>query len=153
MLQRLKGLCSFVCVLLVYCCSSIAASDLNSPVGVWQTIDDETHKPRSIVQIFAVDGELQGKLLKVFYSSDEVHHMVCEKCGGERHNQPIIGMIILRGMVQQGDNWAGGIITDPGNGKDYNCRIKLLNGGKQLKVRGYIAVPLIGRSQIWNRIQ
>jgi uncharacterized protein (DUF2147 family) len=131
--------------------NNLKAADLSSPVGRWITIDDETNAPRSLVEIAEVNGELQGHVTKIFYRPDEKPDPVCNKCEGPRRDQPIIGMTFLWGMKKDGDGWAGGSILDPKNGKIYNAKMALQDGGKALRVRGFIGTPLLGRSQTWLR--
>lgn len=124
---------------------------MNTPVGTWTTIDDSTHKPKSIVQIVDNNGELQGHVVKIL-QSDEGPDPKCVKCEGERKNQPIQGMMILWGVTRAGDNsWDGGKILDPTNGKTYKVKLSMKDGGQKLDVHGYIGFSLFGRSQIWER--
>ena len=60
-------------------------------------------------------------------------------------------MTILWGLSQQGDEYQGGEILDPESGKIYRVKMKLIDGGKKLEVRGFIGISLLGRSQIWLR--
>ena len=60
-------------------------------------------------------------------------------------------MTILSGMKRDGDEYNGGNILDPDNGKVYRSKLALADGGKKLNVRGYIGIPMLGRSQIWLR--
>jgi uncharacterized protein (DUF2147 family) len=122
-----------------------------SPVGVWRTIDDHTKKARSLVRIVEVKGELQGTVEKIFSEPNEDPAPTCKECKGERQNKPVIGMNILWGMKKDGDEWSGGEILDPKNGKTYRCKITLSDDGKSLTVRGYIGLSLFGRSQTWLR--
>ncbi|MFC5740913.1 DUF2147 domain-containing protein [Dyella tabacisoli] len=122
----------------------------NTPVGTWKTIDDTTHKPKSIVQITESHGELQAKVLQVL-QSDEGPHPICKECDGERKNQPIEGMTIMWGVTQDDDVWDGGKILDPKNGKVYKVKLSTVDGGAKLNVRGYIGFSLLGRSQVWER--
>lgn len=124
-----------------------------SPVGVWRTIDDKTGKERSIVRISEVNGELQGVVEQIHdFPGDDPKHL-CKDCKGERQDKPIVGMTILWGLKQNGDEWSGGEILDPKNGKIYRCKLRPSADGKQLNVRGFIGVSLIGRSQTWHRVQ
>jgi uncharacterized protein (DUF2147 family) len=75
----------------------------------------------------------------------------CEGCQGELKNQPVVGMTILRGLRWDGKQYAGGEILDPDDGKRYRCRMRLLDYGRLLEVRGYLGVPLLGRTQVWRR--
>lgn len=122
-----------------------------SPVGVWKTIDDETKQPKSIVEIVEIDGKLSGKISQLFRKPDEDQNPKCDKCEGEKKDQPILGLTILWDLKKDGSEWTGGHIMDPKNGKTYKCKIKLSDGGKKLDVRGYIGMSLFGRTQTWER--
>lgn len=123
-----------------------------TPVGRWKTIDDETNKPKSIVEIFEKDGLLYGKIEKLFRKPDEDQNPKCEKCTGDKKDQIVIGMQILNGLKKDSDSvWSDGEILDPNNGKTYSCKVTLIEDGKKLKVRGFIGFSLLGRTQIWDR--
>lgn len=135
--------------------SVICCADQLSPVGVWKTVDDETGKARSIVQISEENGKLQGKIQKVFYRPGEGPQDVCKKCTGVFHNQLILGMTFLWGMEKEKGKenvWGNGRILDPNNGKIYRCQLTLSPDGKKLAVRGYLGVLLLGRTQHWYRV-
>ena len=136
-----------VCFLTAF--SSLAYAD-SSPVGLWKTIDDATGKPRSLIRISDKNGELIATIEKGLLLGDSPND-VCEECTGERKGKPLIGMIIMDGMKAKGDTFEGGHILDPDNGEIYNCKIKLDSTGKQLEVRGFIGISLLGRSQTWLR--
>ena len=123
-----------------------------SPVGTWKTIDDKTGEAKSIVRITDHDGVLEGTILKVL-KSDQGPHPICTACDGKRHNQPIEGMNFMWGLTRDGDVWDGGKILDPKSGKVYKAKIQVIDGGKNLKVRGYIGFSLFGRTQIWHRVE
>ena len=124
-----------------------------SPVGVWKTIDDNTGKPRALVRITDANGEYQGQVEKIFPKPGEELNPKCQKCDGTRHNQPVIGMTILWGLRKQGDEYQGGEILDPENGKVYRAKMKLYDDGGKLGVRGFIGFSLFGRTQTWVREQ
>jgi uncharacterized protein (DUF2147 family) len=126
------------------------AAELTSPVGKWTTIDDETGKPKSIVEITETNGTLEGKVLQVL-ASDEGPHPLCKKCDGARKDQPIEGMTIMWGLKQDGDSWDGGQILDPKKGKIYKVKLSLTDHGQKLDVHGYIGFSLLGRTQTWQR--
>lgn len=128
------------------------AQTTGSLTGKWKTIDDETNAPRSIVEITEVNGELQGRILQIFYRPDEKPDPVCEACDGERKDKPVIGMTFLWGLKPDGSNeWAGGSVLDPKNGKIYNAKATLTEAGQKLRLRGFIGTPILGRTQIWLR--
>ena len=114
-------------------------------------IDDVTGKARALIRITETNGALQGKIAKVFRAPNEDQEPKCEKCEGELKNAPVIGLVIITGLKKDGDEYVGGQILDPDNGKVYSSKVRLTDGGSKLTVRGYIGVPLLGRSQTWLR--
>ncbi len=125
----------------------------SSPIGLWKTIDDKTGKPKSLVRIVEVGGELQGKIEKLFREADQNQNPKCEQCDGAFKDQPFIGLTILFGLHKDGDEYAGGKILDPNEGKLYRSKIAVFDNNKKLNVRGYIGMPLLGRTQIWERVE
>jgi len=121
-----------------------------TPVGLWNTISDTDGKPTAVVEIREIQNELSG-VVRALLVAASPEDSVCRKCSGARKGQRVIGMEILRHMRPDGDQWSGGEILDPENGKTYRATLKLEDGGQKLIVRGYIGVPLFGRSQIWLR--
>jgi len=127
-------------------------SAAESPAGRWQTIDDETGKPKSIVEIQqAADGTLTGKVVQIL-QSEHGPNPLCSECEDERKDQPITGMTILWDLKPDGEQvWSDGTILDPAKGKTYRSKARLLDGGDKLEVRGYIGIEALGRSQTWVR--
>ncbi len=124
-----------------------------SPVGYWKTIDDVTGTPRSIVQIWDSNGQIQGRLVRINFRQGEYPTDLCVKCAPPLNTQRILGMTILWGMTYVGNNtWSNGQILDPKIGKVYRCKIYLSQDGKSMEVRGYIGISLFGRSQNWYRV-
>jgi uncharacterized protein (DUF2147 family) len=60
-------------------------------------------------------------------------------------------MKILRGLRKTQGGYGDGTVLDPDEGRTYSCAATLLDGGRRLEIRGYVGVPLLGRSQIWVR--
>jgi uncharacterized protein (DUF2147 family) len=60
-------------------------------------------------------------------------------------------MTILSGLKRTDSGWEDGEILDPNKGKVYRAKAKLVDGGRQLEVRGFIGVALFGRTQTWIR--
>jgi len=68
-----------------------------------------------------------------------------------RRTRPIFGLQIVKNFVFAGDSlWKGGTVYDPKNGKTYSGKIKLVSPD-QLDLRGYIGIPLLGRTTTWTR--
>ena len=128
----------------------IHASDLGpTPVGRWKTVDDHTGKPRSIVSIYQQNGKLFGKVESSLDPARAGRR--CDRCKDDRKDKPVVGMVIIRNLVKDGDEYNGGDILDPDNGTIYRCKIWLTDGGNKLSVRGYVGISLFGRSQTWIR--
>ncbi|MFN3604553.1 MAG: DUF2147 domain-containing protein [Leptonema sp. (in: bacteria)] len=121
-----------------------------SPVGMWQNIDDETGKPKAQIQIYEQNGILYGKIVKLI-NPDEPNPK-CTKCPGNFKDQPVEGLQIMWGLKKEGNEYTGGNILDPKKGNIYRCKIELVDNNK-LKVRGFIGFSLIGRTQYWYRLQ
>lgn len=118
-------------------------------LGLWQTVDDETNQPRSLVLLSIDNGQLSAKITQVYPAEGESDDPVCEKCKGKLKNVQIIGLNILKGMTYEDNAWQDGEILDPNNGKFYDAKIWLEND--QLQVRGYIG--FFFRTQQWRRLQ
>lgn len=127
-----------------------AAADM-SAVGLWKNIDDRTGKPKADIRISESNGVLMGRVEKLYRAAGEDQYPTCDQCEGEDKGRPIIGLSIIDGMRKDGDGYSGGTILDPENGKVYKSRMKVLDGGRKLEVRGYIGLPVLGRSQTWVR--
>jgi uncharacterized protein (DUF2147 family) len=132
--------------------SSLAFAQM-SPVGLWRTIDDETKAEKSLVRITEAGGVMTGKVEKI--ADPAKANANCTPCTDERKDKPVLGMTILRGVKPSSDasTWEGGDILDPNNGKIYKVRLKPIDGGKQMEVRGFIGVALLGRTQTWVRVE
>jgi uncharacterized protein (DUF2147 family) len=128
-----------------------AWADETSPVGLWKNVDDVTGKPKAMIRITEEQGALVGRIEKLFRAPDMDQNPKCDKCDGARKDQPVIGMVFMSGLKKDGNDYSGGEILDPDNGKIYRSKITLIDGGKKLSVRGYVGVPMFGRSQVWLR--
>ena len=122
-----------------------------SPVGLWKTIDDSSGKPTALIRITENQGVLTGKIEKLFRTPDEDQNPKCVACTDARKDQPIVGMTIVSGLKKDGDEYKGGEILDPKNGKVYKSKLTVREGGKKVEVRGYVGMPMFGRSQVWLR--
>ena len=126
-----------------------------SPLGLWQSIDDGNGQPKAEILIVQdANGGLTGKVERSLLTTPNPEPN-CTLCTDDRKGQPKIGMEIIRGGNQTDGKevWEGGKILDPENGKEYSLRLTPIEGGRKLEVRGFIGVPLLGRTQVWNRIR
>lgn len=120
-------------------------------LGKWKTIDDKTKKPKSIVEIYQEGDQFKARILELI-NPDEPDP-VCKKCSGDKKDKPIKGLEIMWSLkeTKAGEQWAGGEILDPNNGKVYRCKLKIKDNGQKLDVRGFIGFSLLGRTQTWLR--
>ena len=122
-----------------------------TPVGLWKTIDDDGKTAKSLVRISEQGGTLVGSIDKLLDPKDP-GDAKCDKCSDDRKDKPVVGLQIIRGVKAEGDGvWGGGEVLDPNNGKTYRTRLKPVDGGKKLEMRGYIG-PFY-RTQTWLRIE
>ncbi len=147
----MASLLSRLCVTAFAAGLSLAAcAQSMSPVGLWQTIDDETKKAKSFVRITEKDGVISGMIEKIVDPAKQ--DSKCDECASDdpRKGKPVIGMTILSDLKKDGDNvYGGGKILDPNNGKVYNAKVTVIEGGKKLEMRG--SILFFGRTQTWIR--
>jgi uncharacterized protein (DUF2147 family) len=138
---------------IVFAIFSAASMAQMTPVGLWKTIDDDSRQEKSLVRIREGGGVFSGVIEKLLDPATRPD-AVCEKCTDERKDKPLLGLTILRNLRPHADDkavWDGGDIVDPNNGKVYRTRLKTVDGGKKLEMRGYIG-PFY-RTQVWLRVE
>ena len=138
---------------IAFVAASVPAFAQMSPAGLWKTIDDETKKEKSLVRIKDVNGVFSGTVEKFLDPTTKIDE-VCDKCTDDRKDKPVLGMTIIRNIKASADDkgiWDGGDVLDPNNGKVYKARLKPVDGGKKLEMRGYIG-PFY-RTQVWLRVE
>jgi uncharacterized protein (DUF2147 family) len=138
---------SFLTLVLLTLTLSINAQTI---FGKWHSTNDETGEVDSVIEMYKKDGKAYAKIIKI--NDPERQKAVCTACEGENKNKPILGLEILTGLEKDDDEWSGGEILDPRNGKVYNCYIKLVKPNK-LKLRGFIGVALFGKTKYWERAE
>lgn len=123
--------------------------------GKWRSIDDKTGFSKGIVEITKNSQNIYtGKIVEIIPRPDYTPKSVCDKCSGSLKNAPIVGLTVLSNMKRSESNpneFEGGTILDPLNGKEYKSKIKLNASGTRINLRGYIGVEIVGRSQTWIR--
>ena len=118
--------------------------------GKWKTVDDQTGEAKSIVEIYKENGKVYGKIIEIF--DPKKRDLPCKFCKGEDYNKPVLGLKIIKEMVKSGSSYKKGTITNPEDGKVYDCRLKLVEGNtNKLQVRGYVA--FFYRTQYWLRVE
>lgn len=139
-MKTLLTLC-FVCFNLLYLSAQ-------SPIGKWDTYDDETGEKKSVIEIYKEGDQLYGKIIKIYDKAKT--NAKCTACNGDKKDKPIVGMVIMENLEKDDDEWDDGEILDPNNGKVYDCKI-WLESNDVLKVRGYVG--FFYRTQTWKRLK
>jgi len=121
-----------------------------SVLGKWNSIDPDTGAKESVIEVYKTGDKIFGKIIEILKPEDK--DKTCIECTGKDKDQPIEGLVIVRGLSKDGDEWTDGKILDPKNGKFYKCYVTLENNDK-LKLRGYIGFSLIGRTEYWYRVK
>ena len=131
----------------------IQAADIS---GMWKSVDDKTGFVRAQIQIGKNNqGLYTGTILKTMTIPGGKPLRYCQNCPAPFTNKPVAGLQILSGFKIDPSNpnhYINGKILDPGSGRIYDCIAKLNKSGKQLRLRGYIGISAIGRSQTWIRM-
>lgn len=136
-------------ILFVFAAMLISSLSFAQIEGKWKTIDDETGQAKSIVEITKKsDGKYYGKVIQLLIKPANPN---CSDCKDDRKGKPILGMEVIRGLKKDGDEFSGGTITNPKDGKTYKCLVT--RNGDKLNVKGYIGFSLIGRSQTWTKVK
>jgi uncharacterized protein (DUF2147 family) len=148
-MKKLCVLCGTFATFAFGCSLAFAQS---TPVGLWRNIDDKTGEVKAEIRVVETPSGLSGRIEKVL-KKDAKPDDVCDKCDDDRKNQPMKGLEIIRGGKKSadGDSWEGGKILDPENGSEYRLRLKPMEGGRKLQVRGYLG-PFY-RTQTWVRAE
>jgi uncharacterized protein (DUF2147 family) len=137
----------FLMLVLVTVSNAINAQTI---FGKWHSKNESTGKVDSVIEVYEKEGKAFAKIIEI--KNPDRKNAVCDLCEGENKNKPIMGLNILTGLEKDGDEWSGGKILDPRNGKIYKCYIQL-EGDKKLKIRGYIGFALIGKTAYWTRAE
>lgn len=124
------------------------AADTGSAVGLWKNED-------ATFEIFENQGRFGGKIIALREprtpegkEKTDIHNPDPSKRG-----RPIIGLVFMSGFTRKSDTrWENGTIYDPKSGNTYSCLMEL-EGPDKIKVRGFIGISLLGRTDIWTRVQ
>lgn len=123
-----------------------------TPVGLWKTIDDKTKSERALLRITEEGGVITARIEKLLAPDAK---QTCDKCTDDRKDKPMIGLEVVRGVKagSEAGVWEGGTILDAAEGKIYKVRMQPIEGGAKMEVRGFVGMPLLGRTQTWIRVE
>lgn len=129
---------------------STVTTSAQSIFGKWESRDEITNNVDSIIEVYQKEGKAYARIIEITDKTKK--EALCTLCKDEKKNKPVLGMEILTGLEKDGDEWSGGSILDPRNGKKYKCYIKLVNKNR-LKLRGYIGISLFGKTEYMDRVK
>jgi len=142
-------------IVMLFPLSSVHADEADNILGIWLTAEG-----KSKVEIYKCSEKYCGKIIWMkepqFPADDPKGMAGKDKIDRENPDEtlrtrPLLGMNIIDGFVYDGESeWNEGTIYDPRNGKKYNCKMTLTDENT-LDVRGYVGLPLFGRTAIWTR--
>jgi uncharacterized protein (DUF2147 family) len=116
--------------------------------GRWVS-SDPGGRPRAVIEISREGTRLSGRIVEFFPRPDEEADPVCDRCPGNTRGHSIRGLSILA-LEAESDAWRGTVL-DPESGETYTCRVTISPDGRNLELRGYVGIPLFGRSERWVR--
>ncbi len=116
-------------------------------IGTWETFDDKTNEKKAITEIYNKNNIYFAKIVETFIGPKNA---TCQNCKGTKKDKPIIGLVIIENIRKNEDEFDGGTILDPESGVIYKCYLKLIDNNK-LKVRGFVGLSILGRTQYWRR--
>lgn len=155
-----NSVCWLLCALAgLVICAAIAQAQTadrkptaSTPAGEWHTFGDGGGQPRAVVRITEAAGVYTGRILRSLVPGEDPDKL-CSKCTDERKDKLLRGMAIITGMKPVDGAYSGGEILDPDTGGIYRSTMMLSADGRRLTVRGYIGIPLFGRTQEWIRAE
>jgi uncharacterized protein (DUF2147 family) len=136
-----------LCIALIFTSTRVLAESA-SATGLWKNED-------ASFEVYEENGKLSAKIVSLIepLTPDGKEKTDVRNPDASKHARPIIGLVFMTGFTPAGPGkWENGTIYDPKSGNTYSCNMEL-QGTDTLKVRGYIGVSLVGRTEIWKRAE
>ena len=125
----------------------VAAAFAQDVIGKWKLEDGS-----AIVEVYKQGDSYNGKIVWLKNPTEADGSPAVDENNPDKalRSRQLIGLNMLSDLKKAGEEYSGGKIYDPGNGKTYNCSMKV--EGDVLKVRGSLDKKgLIGRTMDWFR--
>lgn len=144
-----KRIPAFIATFFLFSFNIYSQNKADDIIGIWLTGGKEPAK----IQVYKSGKKFYGKIIWLKNPTENgKQRMDANNPDKKKQGNPIVGLIILSDFKFDGDDeWRGGDIYDPENGKTYSCYMYLKNGNT-LKVRGYVGLSLFGRTETWTRV-
>jgi uncharacterized protein (DUF2147 family) len=140
----------FLFIILIFLSHLVfAAFNPDDIIGVWKDGKGKGH-----VQIFKQNGKYYGKVIWLSNPKDENGKPKVDKNNpnASQRNKPLLGLTMLKNFKYDEDEWSGGQIYNPSDGKEYKAYMKLKDQNT-LSVRGYVGISLLGKTDTWTRVK
>ena len=128
----------------------LAGAAQASPLGRWATPEEKSH-----IEIYECEENLCGRIVHLGepLGDDGEPRRDEENPEEQLRARPILGLDILRipSTADRKGVWRKGRIYDPESGNTYKCQM-WLEGEDVLQFKGYLGIPLIGRTSTWRRV-
>ena len=145
----MKILSSLLALTAVWFFATTSAVAQSSPIGIWWNQEKSAH-----VEVYENAGKLYGKIVWLKEPNENGKPKTDPLNPNEKlRSRPRLGMVVLVGLKPESENyWSGGEIYDPKSGKTYSLNLTAEKDGT-LKLRGYLGISLIGKTQLWTRVK
>ena len=134
---------------IIFMMMPLAAAFAQDVIGKWK-LEDGT----AIVEVYQQGDAFNGKIVWLEKPDGPDGKPAVDRNNPDKNLQSrqLMGLNMLSGLKKNGGEYTGGKIYDPGNGKTYNCSMKV--EGDVLKVRGSLDKKgLLGRTMDWFRVK
>jgi uncharacterized protein (DUF2147 family) len=145
----IKALFSIIGLMAISTSSFPSDSEADELMGIWLNHEKDAH-----VKIYKCGDGYCGKIVWLKEpEEDGAPKKDKHNPDNSLKNRPIKGLDILSDFSFDSDKkWEDGTIYNLRDGKTYSCYLKILEDGR-LKVRGYVGISLIGKTNYWTRIE
>ena len=141
-------------VILSLACAASAQSlpaEARAYLGDWTVVDDDTGEAQAVVRLTEVGGEVEGRIVQVLPTEEHPEpSFTCDDCKGDFTGVDLREVRLIHGMTWDGERFSGGRIVDVQNDRSYKLLLTL-ESPDVLKVRGYLGIKALGRTQRWPR--
>jgi uncharacterized protein (DUF2147 family) len=125
-----------------------ANSDQNPPLGIWIPKEKDSH-----IEVYKNGDKYFGKI--IWIQEQDKGKLDTNNPDDKLKTQPVLNLVFLNNFKEDepGKEWSDGTVYDPHNGKTYKGKIYYRPETDTLELRGYVGIPLFGRTETWTRLK
>ncbi|NML22258.1 DUF2147 domain-containing protein [Pseudoflavitalea sp. G-6-1-2] len=104
------------------------------------------------IEVYKQGSKFFGKLVwadKMYEADGKTSRKDVKNTDESQRSRPLKDLILLTNFVYDDGTYVDGKIYDPKSGKTYSCKMTL--NGNMLNIRGYVGLPMFGRTSVWTR--